>query len=300
MRDVHEIVAFTRVAELGSFTSAAAEMKISTSAVSRYVSNLEQRLGVKLIARSTRRLMVTEVGREFLGKIRDPLHALEQATTFAANFDASMTGTLRIHSSLGVGQRLVSKAARTFAKRHPGVTVKLEIGTELPNLIGEGYDAGITVRNSTDVTDKSTRLITLAPIKYLVCASQDYVRSRGRPESIDDLHQHNCLIHHSVRGPYDWRFKEGGKERVVKIKGNFETNDSIILQDAARDGIGIARLPDYAISEDLATGALVVLFDSLISWGDVIAAIVSAGKQPTRVDEFIDFLMGYVSTHTEL
>ena len=141
MRHVHGIVALTGGAELGSFNSAAAELRISTSAVSRYVSNREQRLGVKLIARSTRRLLVTEVGREYLNKIQSPLIEIERATAFASNFDNSMTGTLRIHSSLGVGQRLVSRAAQSFATRHRGMTVDMEIGTSSPNLIAEAVDA---------------------------------------------------------------------------------------------------------------------------------------------------------------
>ena len=290
--NLSDIVVFVRVVEKQSFTAAARDLNLSPSAVSRRITHLEEDLGVQLIKRSTRRLVLTEIAIEFYEQCARILHDLDQARGIASAQNLEVKGVLRVHATLGLGERLIAPAVREFLTLHPDLQVDLTIGPHAVNVLEERYDLVI---RSAQVSDSSLAVRELGPIRYTLCATPAFLAEHGTPADPQDLKNFNCLIHTGQTRPNEWRFERSGEILTVLVAGNLRTNNGIALHEAVRGGLGIARLPDYAVREDLDDGVLMPLFGNLVGWGRAIKACFPRGPhQPLRLTVFLDFLVQFM------
>lgn len=292
MDDLGDIAVFVRVVEKQSFTAAARDLKLSPSAVSRHISQLEESLGVQLIQRSTRRLALTDIGADFYEQCARIIRDLENARGMASAHNLELKGLLRVQATLGLGQRLVAPAVREFLSQYPDVHIHLAIGPHTVNVIEEGYDVVI---RSAQMNDASLSQRELGPVQYLICATPGFLAKFGAPASPRDLKDYNCLIHTGQTRGNEWRFDGDGESYSVVVSGNLRTNNGIALYEAVKGGLGIARLPHYAVNEDLRSGALVPVFHNVVGWGRGIKAFFPrTAHQPLRVRVFLDFVAEFM------
>lgn len=291
--NISDIVVFVRVVEKQSFTAAARDLILSPSAVSRHISHLEESLGVQLIKRSTRRLVLTDIGVDFYEQCARIIRDLDRARGMASAHNVEIKGTLRVHATLGLGQRLVAPAVREFLSHYPDINIDLAIGPHTVNVFeDEGYD--IIIR-SARLNDNSLTTRELSPVQYSVCATPGFLEKFGTPASPQDLKNFNCLVHSGQTRADEWRFEENGETFTVIVRGNLRTNNGIALYEAVKGGLGIARLPGYAVAGDLRAGQLVPLFQNLVGWGRSIKAFYPrTAHQPLRVRVFLDFVADFM------
>lgn len=291
--NISDIVVFVRVVEKQSFTAAARDLLLSPSAVSRHISHLEESLGVQLIKRSTRRLVLTDIGVDFYEQCSRIIRDLDRARGMASAHNVEIKGTLRVHATLGLGQRLVAPAVREFLTHYPDISIDLAIGPHTVNVFeDEGYD--IIIR-SAQINDNSLTTRELCPVQYSVCATPSFLEKSGTPTAPQDLKNFNCLVHSGQTKADEWRFDEDGETFTVIVRGNLRTNNGIALYEAVKGSLGIARLPSYAVSDDLRSGHLVPLFQNLVGWGRSIKAFYPrTAHQPLRVRVFLDFVADFM------
>ncbi|HEY8578853.1 MAG TPA: LysR family transcriptional regulator, partial [Beijerinckiaceae bacterium] len=263
--NLNQIAAFLKVVETGSFTLAGSELSLSPSAVSKHVGQLEQRLGVRLLTRTTRRLALTDAGAAFHARCGHVVAELAAAAEEARGRDSQLKGSLRVHVTPGVGQRVIAPLILAFMKRYADVSVHLTIGEAQAGAVPRDADVLITISHRGDTRGKSVRVEHLREVTYLVCASQSYLERHGAPRGPEALKSHACLIHEAQRAPRLWRFRNAnGTMTSVNVDGPFATNNSVALESAVLDGLGVGRVPDYVARAHLQAGRLVMLFDNLV------------------------------------
>jgi DNA-binding transcriptional LysR family regulator len=297
--NLDDIRFFVRVVESGSFASAARILDMTPVAVSKRVSQLEDNLGVQLFHRSTRKLTLTDVGKDFSTRCSQAIADLVEACNAAVRDNQALRGILKIQATIGVGQILLAPAIREFARKYPEISVTLTISESPAELLEQGFD--VMFVDGIDPKSSGISYRKLADVRYLICASPAYIQAHGKPRSPKELIQHNCIIREPQYSANEWRFMDGKKETRVRVDGTFRTNNGIALQEAVLGGLGIGRLPDYSVADDIRRGRLVVLFDNLIGWGRTItAAVPQARHQTARLKAFLDFLESYIRTWDDL
>jgi DNA-binding transcriptional LysR family regulator len=297
VEDLNEIAIYARVVERKSFSAAAKELHLSPSVVSKRVTALEERLGVQLLNRSTRRLSLTEAGKQFYNRCSKALSDIAQAGGEAASFAEQLSGQIQVYSTLGVGLRTISQGIIAFAQRYPEVSVDLTIGTEPVNLIEHGID--IVIRSAA-LKDASIESRILMPVNYHICGAPAYFDKFGFPEHPTDLIHHNCLLHQGRRSPHEWVFNGPDGPYIVRVNGSFATNSGAVLQQAALEGIGICHLPGYTVHDHLREGRLISIFDGLHSSDRSIRAFYTRTRYPQpKVALLLDFLQHFIGTHAE-
>jgi DNA-binding transcriptional LysR family regulator len=250
------VAAFARVAQLASFSKAAAALGVSPSALSQTIRTLETRLGMRLLNRTTRRVGVTEAGALFLQRV---LPALEQFTAAFSELDelrGQPTGTLRISLPRMAMTTIIVPLLGDFCGAYPQIRLDLIADDRLVDLIGEGFDAGIRLgeRLARDmIAVRATREQRIA-----VVGSPEYFERNSRPLQPADLHQHRCLRFRFSSGViYRWEFGRGGQEFDMEVDGPLICNDNALMQAAAKQGLGLAHLMEDLVRDDLASGQLV-------------------------------------------
>jgi DNA-binding transcriptional LysR family regulator len=275
---------FIAVVETGGFTAAAATLDVSTSFVSRQVKRLEDRLDTRLLHRTTRAVRLTEMGRVYYERSREILDRLEALESDMADLQERPKGLVRITAPGLYAQRYVAPALAEFTAQYPEVSIELDTRMGLVDIVAEGYD--IAVRMSA-LADSSLIARKVANRRMVVCASPAYLAEHGEPRQPDDLRKHNCLTLLEMH----WRFAYPNEIRVVKVRGNWHSDNGRALVAAAVQGIGIVRFASYYVDEELANGDLVpVLEDYEVQ--DAATWIIYADRHhlPTRVRFLIDFL----------
>ncbi len=242
--------AFVRVAESGSFTAVANEMDVARSVVTRQVADLEAHLGVKLIARSTRRLSLTSAGAGYLDTCRNILSLVEAAETGLADERQVPRGHLRISVPLSFGLRHLSPLLIDFATTYPDVTVELDFTDRKVNLIEEGIDVAIRVAGRLEPHDVARRI---SVCRSVVLASPDYLRRHGEPAHPADLAQHECLGYVPVLRSA-WPFLVDGQTRSFPVRGRLLANNGDALLDAAIRGLGITCQPTFIAAPAIEAG----------------------------------------------
>jgi len=256
------VVALARVAQFSSFTRAAAALDVSASALSQSIKALENKAGVRLLNRTTRRVALTEAGQQLLDKIAPALETFDTAFASLDEISGSPTGTLRINLSRAAADFVLAPVLEEYAKRCPNVTIDLTVDDGLADLLSEGYDAGIRLG------EQLARDMVAVPIgpqlSMAVVAAPAYLRRFGKPARPQDLTQHRCLRYRfcNTGEIYHWEFTEDGRDFSMDVPGYFISSDSAIVAQAARQGLGIACLLDISVQDDIASGRLVRLFES--------------------------------------
>lgn len=243
---------FVAVAECGQFTAAAERMGVSSSHISRQIVRLEERLQTRLLYRSTRRVTLTEAGQTFLQHCQRLQDGREEALRAVGDLASEPKGLLRMTCAVAYGERFIAPLVTEFMGLYPQLRIDIELSNRTLDLVHEGLDLAIRLGRLQDSRLVATRL---APRKMYVCASPSYLERYGRPHSLSELSQHNCLIGNTDT----WLLQQNGREFSQRVQGNWRCNSGQAVLDAALQGIGLCQLPDYYLLEHLNSGRLVPL-----------------------------------------
>ena len=246
---------FVAVAECGQFTAAAERLGLSSSQISRQVARLEERLQTRLFYRSTRKVSLTEAGQTFLQHCQRLQDGREEALRAIGDLAGEPKGLLRMTCAVAYGERFIVPLVNDFMAQHPQLRLEIELTNRPLDLLQEGLDLAIRLGRLQD-----SRLVAarLAPRVMYLCAAPAYLQRYGRPHSLSELPQHNCLI-----GSGDqWLFQQDGREQALRVQGNWRCNSGEAVLDAALRGFGLCQLPDYYVQAHLRSGALVALLEA--------------------------------------
>ncbi|MDE1169577.1 MAG: LysR family transcriptional regulator [Pseudomonas sp.] len=278
---------FAQVMESGSFTAAAEQLGLSKQYVSRRLMQLESRLGVRLLNRSTRRLDVTPLGQSYYESAVRLLNEVQAVEQGIVGENAQPRGTLRVSAPLSFAVAHLGTLLPEFLKRYPQVAVEVDLSDRPVDLLGEGYDVVLRIGV---LLDSSLIARRIACIPRLYCASPQYLAARGTPRLPADLAAHDCLPYGHGR-QVQWQFQVGGKPQAMAVTGRIRANNGELLKDAALADLGIAYLPRFIVGDALADGRLVSVLDSFAPPALQLSAVYPQHRQSSRpVQAFIDFL----------
>jgi DNA-binding transcriptional LysR family regulator len=276
---------FVCVVETESFTAAAKRLEVSVAHISRQVNQLEDRLGAKLLYRTTRKLRLTEVGEVYYQHARKILDDMQAAERAVMEMEGKPTGKLRITAPVYYGEYFLAPLVNDFLLQYPQLDLELKLTNETVDLVKEGYD--LAIRLGT-LDSSSLMCRKLARRTQYLCASPAYLAAHGTPQTLADLANHRCL-----GGSLDhWRFLENGKLRNWRVGSAWSCNSGLALKNAALKGLGIVQLPDYYVQEALAQGSLVSLLESQRLPDDGVWVVYPQNRHLSpKVRLLVDFLV---------
>jgi DNA-binding transcriptional LysR family regulator len=282
------MAAFLKVAELGSFSAAARQLGLSKSAVSKHVAALEERLGVRLLNRTTRRLALTEVGLGYRDWCARIVQEVEEAEQEAGRHGAEPRGRLKVSAPMTFGVLHLAPLLPEFLARHSLVEVELALDDRVVDLIEDGFDVAVRIGQPRDSCLTARRL---ADASHLCAASPAYLATAGMPRHPADLHGHDCLRYTLRRSPDVWEFERGGERQAVRLRGRLCANNGDVLRDAALEGLGVVVLPDFIVGGDIASGRLVRLLADWRLPTIPVQAVWPPQRHPSpKLRAFVDFL----------
>jgi DNA-binding transcriptional LysR family regulator len=291
------LTAFVRVVDNGGFSAAGRRLNMSPTMVSSHVQALEDRLGVRLLNRTTRKVSLTEVGKAYYDRATQILADLEQADDIAGAMQSTLRGTLRIYAATHVVP-FIAPVVSEFLNAYPEVKVDLSMGEGTIDLIDEGFDVAIRL---TPPPDSSLIVRSLAKWRHVLCCSPSYIEAHGRPQALADLAERDCLRH--LNYPYDeWRFVDRkGAQASVRVSGRLICNSGETLRRAAVDGVGIAFAAGFLVDRDLEAGRLVRLLPDYrpIEFA-MVAVYPHKHHLSAKVRTFIDLLAHHASEQQKL
>jgi DNA-binding transcriptional LysR family regulator len=250
------LTAFVRVVESGGFSAAGRRLEMSTTMVSNHVRALEERLGARLLNRTTRKVSLTEVGKVYYDRATQILTDIEQADDIAGALQSTPRGTLRIYTGTHIVP-FVAPVVDEFLNRYPDVKVDLNMGERLIDVIDEGFDVAIRL---TPPAESSLIFRSLATWRHVLCCSPSYLDRHGRLQQLSELTEHNCVRHALYPFGDEWHFVDRKDLPAnVRVSGNLITNSAEMLRRAALDGTGVALMAGFMIHDDLEAGRLVRL-----------------------------------------
>jgi len=286
------IQVFARIAGLGSFSGAARSLGMSQTMATKHMVALEDRLGVKLLHRTTRKVTLTEAGRRYLEGTERILGELEEADAAASAERVEVTGTLRVNAPVSFGVREIAPLLATFSRTHPALAVDLGLNDRVVDLVEEGWDVAIRIGR---IDDQTLIARMLARCRLMVAASPAYLQERGTPRTLADLPSHNCFGYtlSSALGPHRWQFGSDG-DVDVPIRGDLRANNGDALVAAAVAGQGLVYEPTFLLGDEIRAGRLVAfeLDRPPLELPGVFAVYAANRRPPAKVRAFIDFLVG--------
>jgi DNA-binding transcriptional LysR family regulator len=285
-----EMAIFERVAARGSFAGAAEDVSLSPSAVAKLIARLEQRLGVRLINRTTRRLALTAEGEIYLDRVREILAAIEVAEAEIASVRASARGHLRVHTFPIIAAHQLAPAVPDFLARHPHITLDFLVTNRIVDLIGENVDVSLRIGPLESSGLVSRKIVDLS---RLVCASPAYLARHGRPTEPADLVRHACLTLSRNPGSTSWPFLVNGKLTRIEVKGPVSADSADMLLQLAIAGAGILRLSEHVVAPSIHEGLLQPLLQDAQDPDTypLFALLPPGHHQAPKVRAFIDFLI---------
>ncbi len=285
------IVSFVRAAEGGSFSAAARSLGVTPAAVSKSVQKLEADLGVRLFARTTRQISLTEEGQLFLESCRDPAIQLEEAVGRLAERRGRPFGRVRLTATTAFGRRVLVPLLVEFSQNYPEIELDLTLDDHIADMVVERFDIGVRIAGQLADTTMIAR--HLAEIQLLVCASPEYIGRHGIPGTPWDLARHNCI---SIRMPstgrlLKWEFAEGSQHYALEAAGTLAVNDPEALVEAALAGCGVVQLGSYLVLEHLRSNRLKPVLSSYLApnWW-IYLYYPSKQHLPMRVQVLLEFI----------
>ncbi|HWI28304.1 MAG TPA: LysR family transcriptional regulator [Stellaceae bacterium] len=284
------LAVFVKVVDSRNFAAAARHFGLSPAMVSKHVRALEERLGARLLNRTTRRLSLTEVGRGYYERARQILADLEDADRAASDLHAAPRGTLKLNAPFSFGTRHVGPAIAAYLSAYPEVTVETGLSDRYVDLLAEGVDLALRIGR---LADSSLIARRLAPIRFVACASPDYLARHDAPRRPHDLAAHGCLLYTYAANAEEWHFVgPGGEDEVVRVSGRLLANNGDILIAAALGGIGIALLPTFMAGEHVQAGRLARLLPGYAPPEAALYAVYPPGRHlSAKLRSFVDFLV---------
>jgi len=284
------LVLFARIVQYGSLTGAAQNSGLSRSAVSKQLTALEEKIGVRLLQRSTRNIKLTEAGKLILSEATRVLEAFENIETLSEELQGQVRGHLKVSCSIGIGRVHLVPLLKKYQVLYPNVHVQLILEDRFADLIDEQIDVSI---RSGDLPNSSLIAVRLGEMTWTVCASPEYLSRNGTPKLPKDLLQHNCLYYSNSQSSFNtWLFRGPNGEESISINGSFSINDSTALVLAAEEGQGILWIDKNSLGNAFEKGRLVqILEDYSLGSGYPIYALYPARKHLSlKTRTFIDFL----------
>jgi DNA-binding transcriptional LysR family regulator len=285
-----EMTAFVRAVETGGFSAAARDIGLTPSALSKLVTRLEDRLGARLLHRTTRRLQLTAEGEAFYARARPILAAMDEAEAEVAQAGASPRGLLRLHCGSTFGMHQLAPAIPRFLERYPAVEIDITISDQPLGAMEEAIDLAIRIGPLDESSMVARRICNL---ERVICASPAYLQRCGTPRTPDELQQHNCLWITSLPALRRWPFDTDDGIRVVHVGGNVAVNNAETVLQLALAGVGITRLSDVVVADAIRRGTLVQI---LTDWHHVepvplFATYPSGRNLSPKVRAMVDFLV---------
>lgn len=284
---VDQLRAFVATAQTGSFTAAAEQLGVSNRLTSKYVAELEARLGARLLQRTTRKVGLTPAGEDLLSRAPALLDDLDDLLAAVSQGSRGLSGVLRISAPVTFGEIWVAGMLARFADPHPDLIIDLKFNDRYVDLAAEGIDLAFRLGHFDLASLKVRRLGTF---RGHVVASPDYLARNGTPATPDDLAGHACILDTNRRTPRRWTFRREGTELSVTVEGKFQVNSARAAADLAISGLGIAFAPHFAVCEALADGKLMSLLEGYTGDTAPIGAVYLEGRAlPLKVRALIDF-----------
>ena len=284
-----EIEAFVQVMEHGSMAAAALAAGVTPVMMGRRLDALEQRLGTQLVIRTTRRLSLTDQGASYLDECRQLLARWDEAERAVSARHQRASGHLIVSAPAAFGRLHVAPHASSFLKANPEVQLSFNLTDRVVDLVREGYDMGIRIGGQIDPNFVA---IKLASNQRVVCGTPGYFRKRGKPRTLEDLRQHNCLAFNLQGGQQrGWYFLKDGKTVTVRVEGNLDCNDGELLHRWVSEGLGLGWRSTWEIQSQLHSGELVTVLDEFALPAYAIMAVYPQQKHlPAKVRFFIEHL----------
>ena len=284
-----EMQTFVRVAESGSLSATAERMKIAKSAVSRRLADLESRLGVQLLHRTTRRISLTDSGRQFYEQSQRMLAELDEAEQTLSREHTTLRGMLRVAAPLSFGIRHIAPLLDQFMLQHPGIQLDVDLDDRRVNLIEEGIDLAIRIGL---LADSSLVMRRLTSVQQIICASPGYLQQHGTPQQPEDLKHHQALHYSNIPDSQHWQFNLPDNTLTVRPHVRMRANNGDVLVQAAIDGLGVLESPDFICSDAIHQGLLQpILSDYPKTELSVYVIYPSQRHVPQRLRALIDFLV---------
>jgi DNA-binding transcriptional LysR family regulator len=282
--------AFVRSVELGGFSAAARDLDLTPSALSKLVTRLEDRLGVRLMNRTTRKLALTAEGEAYFAHARRILGDIEEAESEVTRFSASPKGLLRVNVGFAFGLHQLAPALPRFLERYPEVEVDITVTDRVVDVVEEGADVAIrtgVLRDSSLVAKK------ICDMHRVICASPLYLKRHGVPKTPADLLHHNCITISGAPQLRRWPFDNKGEVETIEVHGNVSANNAETLLQMAATGVGIIRLADVIVSDGIRAGWLTPLLVDVHHVEPLpLSAVYPQGKHKSpRVAAFVGFLV---------
>jgi DNA-binding transcriptional LysR family regulator len=287
--NLSEMAVFARVVQSGGFSAAARDLNLTPSAVSKQIGRLEDRLGARLLNRTTRRQSLTEVGAAFYQRCSRILADVSEAEQSVVDLQGVPRGTLRVNLPVAFGRLRVMPLVPKFLAANPELRIELTFNDRIVDLVEEGVDLAIRVG---ELSESSLIARRLAPNRRVVCGAPGYFERAGTPERPADLIRHNCLVYIYRAARNTWRFQgPEGAEEVIQVTGTLESNDGESLRAAALAGLGVVLLPQWLIGEDICNGRLVQVMAGYHAPDNAVYAVYPPSRHLSpKVRGFVDLL----------
>jgi len=280
---------FVQVVDAGSFTVASEKLGMSKSVVSKYVSRLEDRLGARLLNRTTRKLSLTEAGRGFYERSQRILEEINEAEAEVTRLQDHPRGRLRINAPMSFGILHIAPALPDFIAQFPQISVDMNLDDRKLDVIEEGFDVSVRI---AELPDSSLVAKRLGPCRHLVVASPAYLDRHGTPTSPDDLGKHKILTFSYQESTYLWHFLSRDNQIIsTAVEGTVQTNNSLAIREALLGGLGIARIPTFVVGRDIQEGRLTpLLVDYKILEMSIYLVYPVRRHLSPKVRAFVDFM----------
>lgn len=290
MENLNSLRVFVRVAEARSFATAAKRLGLTGSAVSKSVTRLEKELGVRLLQRTTRSVGLTDDGQSFFEHCQQILMDIEHAENMLSKISSAAYGRLRLHMPVAFGRRVIIPAIPAFLNKHPNLVLNVELSDRTIDMAYEGVDAAVHIGEPADA-----RLIArkLCNLRFVACASPDYLARHGEPRTPDDLDHHHCLAYVMLHsGRYrEWLFQKDGKIFGKTVSGRLNVNNTETLLEAAIAGLGIAMISNFTAAEAIRSGKLRRILTDYAAIGPQVSVIYLPNRNLSpKVRAFVEFL----------
>ena len=286
MTNLGDLEIFASVVATGSMSLPGRALGFSPAVISKRIKRLEDRLGTRLLQRTTRQISLTEAGQGFYDRVLAILAGLEEAEAYIAGRSSQMHGTLKISAPTSFGRLHIAPHLKSFMQAHPELSLNLVLSDEFVDIVGGGFDLAIRI---AELTDSSLVARRLAPVRRVLCASPAYIDAHGMPQDIDDLRRHICLPAHNLD---PWRLEGPKGSLIFRPEGRLITNSSEVVREAVIAGLGIALRSTWDIGQELRNGRLVQVLPAYEGSHNVTLSAVYPSRQflPAKVRVFIDFL----------
>lgn len=282
---------YCRVVEAGSLAAAAQQLAVSNAVVTKYVKQLEAWTQARLLARTTRSLQVTPAGREFYDYCRRVLEDTDRTLAEMRDAGTALRGRLVVAMPVSLSLAWLHEHVHAFLDRHPAIELELRLDDRDTDLVREGID--VALRAHASLEDSSHVAVPLAAIPRTVCAAPSYWRAHGKPAVPADLERMNCLGYLLGHDAGAWRFEGAGGVHTVRVRGTFAANNSLLIVDALRRGLGVGLVPRVIVEQELADGRLESALDDYATESRRLHAVYASREHvPARARAFVEFLRG--------